>query len=60
MPTLTEAPPQTLTYEAYMAEPITEGRYDIINGVRIFMPGGTYGDTSELLATLKSACFRDV
>lgn len=42
MVTLTEAPPLTLTYEAYMAEPITEGRYDIINGVRIFMPGGIY------------------
>ncbi len=42
MATLLEAAPITLTYEAYMAEPITEGRYDIINGVRIFMPGGTY------------------
>ena len=39
----TEAPavPKTyeLTYDAYMAEPQVEGRYDIVNGVRIFMPG---------------------
>ncbi len=42
MAAMTEAPPLTLTYEAYMAEPETEGRYDIINGVRIFMPGGTW------------------
>lgn len=44
-----------LTYEAYMAEPQVEGRYDIINGVRIFMAGGTYrhqriaGNISRLL-----------
>ena len=31
-----------LSYEAYMAESQVEGRYDIINGVRIFMPGGTW------------------
>ena len=31
-----------LSYEAYMAEPDIEGRYDIINGVRVFMPGGTW------------------
>jgi Uma2 family endonuclease len=41
----TEAPaaPQTyeLTYDAYMAEPQVEGRYDIIQGVRIFMPGAS-------------------
>ena len=38
----TEAPAKTLTYEAYMAEPKTEGRYDIINGVMVFMPGATW------------------
>ena len=42
----TEAPaaPTTheLTYDAYMAEPETEGRYSIINGVRIFMAGATW------------------
>lgn len=42
MAIMTEAPAATLTYEAYMAEPETEGRYDIINGVRIFMPGATW------------------
>lgn len=42
MAAMTEAPPLTLSYEAYMAEPITEGRYDIINGVRFFMPGATW------------------
>ncbi len=42
MAAMTEALPQTLTYEAYMAEPTTEGRYDIINGVRIFMAGATW------------------
>ena len=42
----TEAPaaPQIyeLTYDAYMAEPETEGRYSIVNGVRIFMAGASY------------------
>jgi len=42
MATLTAPPAATLTYEAYMAEPQTEGRYDIVNGVRIFMPGATW------------------
>ena len=39
----TEAPALTneLTYEAYMAEPQVEGRYDIVQGVRIFMPGAS-------------------
>ena len=37
-----EAPAKLLTYEAYMAEPQVEGRYDIINGVRVFMPGATW------------------
>ena len=39
---MTEAPAATLTYEAYMAEPEVQGRYDIINGVRVFMPGATW------------------
>ncbi len=30
-----------LTYDDYMAEPQVEGRYDIVNGVRISMPGAT-------------------
>ena len=42
----TEAPaaPTTyeLTYDAYMAEPETEGRYSIINGVREYMAGATW------------------
>ena len=47
----TEAPaaPQAyeLTYDAYMAEPEVSGRYDIVNGVRIFMPGATW-DHNEI------------
>ncbi len=42
MATMTEAPAATLTYEAYMAEPEVQGRYDIVNGVRIIMPGATW------------------
>ncbi len=42
MADLTTAPAVTLTYEAFMAEPETQGRYDIINGVRISLPGGTW------------------
>jgi len=42
MATMTEAPAATLTYEAYMAEPEVQGRYDIVNGVRITMPGATW------------------
>lgn len=41
MATMTEAPAAPLTYEAYMAEPEVQGRYDIVNGVRIIMPGAT-------------------
>ena len=43
MTTVATAPAEALlSYEAYMAEPEVEGRYDIINGVRIFMPGATW------------------
>ena len=42
----TEAPAapviHELTYDAYMAEPETEGRYSIINGVREYMAGATW------------------
>ena len=31
-----------LTYNDYMAEPTVYGRYDIVQGVRIFMPGATW------------------
>lgn len=51
----TEAPaaPTTdeLTYDAYMAEPEVQGRYDIINGVRIFMSGATW-DHNEIALNL--------
>ena len=51
----TEAPaaPVTneLTYDAYMAEPTVYGRYDIVNGVRIFMPGATW-DHNEIVLNL--------
>ena len=42
MATLTATPAEMLTYEDYMAEPEIEGRYDIVQGVRIFMPGATW------------------
>src|SRR5690242_11144265 len=35
-------PEDLLTYEAYMAEGYVEGRYDILEGVRIYMPGATW------------------
>ncbi len=51
----TEAPASALTneltYEAYMAEPTVYGRYDIVNGVRIFMPGATW-DHQEIALNL--------
>ncbi|MGI4792056.1 MAG: Uma2 family endonuclease [Janthinobacterium lividum] len=41
----TEAPTALVvseqTYDAYMAEPEVQGRYDIVNGVRIFMSGAS-------------------
>ena len=55
MATMTEAPAAALTYEMYMAEPEVQGRYDIVNGVRIIMPGATWehqnivGNLIELL-----------
>lgn len=55
----TEAPAPMLTNEltddAYMAEPAVYGRYEIVNGVRIFMPGATWdhqdiaGNLADLL-----------
>lgn len=51
MTVTTEAPAalttSELTYDAYMAEPTVYGRYDIVNGVRIFMPGATW-DHNEI------------
>jgi Uma2 family endonuclease len=51
----TEAPvpalTNELTYDAYMAEPTVYGRYDIVNGVRIFMPGATW-DHQEIALNL--------
>ena len=41
-PPTRSTPPPLLTWEAYMSEPETEGRYDIVEGVRVFMPGATY------------------
>lgn len=49
MATMTEAPAATLTYEAYMAEPEVQGRYDIVNGVRIIMPGATWDHQTIVL-----------
>jgi len=42
MAMMTEAPTPTLTYETYMAEPEVQGRYDIVNGVRVFQPEVTW------------------
>jgi Uma2 family endonuclease len=42
MAILTEAAALPLSYEAYMAEPTVQGRYEIINGVRQFMAGASY------------------
>ena len=36
-----EIQPKTLTYEEYLAEGVVYGRYEIINGVRHFMPNPT-------------------
>ncbi|HZO90647.1 MAG TPA: Uma2 family endonuclease [Chthonomonadaceae bacterium] len=36
------SPPEVLTFEQYMAEGEINRRYDIIDGVRIFMPGPTW------------------
>ena len=33
--------PQTLTYKDYLSEGVVYGRYDIIDGVRLFMPNPT-------------------
>ncbi len=49
MATMAEVPTATLTYEAYMAEPETKGRYDIVNGVRIFQPEVTWRRQRMLL-----------
>ena len=39
--TLTKSAARTLTYEQYLAEGTVEGRYDIINGVRVWMSNPT-------------------
>ena len=38
MAILLEPPADLLTYEAFMAEPTVQGRYDIIQGTRVFQP----------------------
>ena len=42
MASVIQAPAQTLTYEAYMAEPWGRGRYDIIKKARVFQPQVTW------------------
>lgn len=42
MTTVINTPAANLTYEAYLAEPQVEGRYDIIEGTRVFMSGATW------------------
>ncbi len=53
MATMTEVPTATLTYEAYMAEPEVQGRYDIVNGVRIIMPGATWDHQTVSMNTVE-------
>ena len=53
MATMTEAPAVTLTYEAYMAEPEVEGRYDIVEGVRVFQPELSW-DRQRIIISLSS------
>jgi len=52
----TEAPALALTYEAYMAEPEVQGRYDIVNGVRVFQPELSWG-RQEIIGNLLSCLF---
>jgi len=53
MATMTEAPAATLTYEAYMAEPEVQGRYDIVEGVRVFQPELSW-DRQRIIGNLSS------
>ena len=54
MATLTAPTAVTLTYEAYMAEPTVQGRYDIVNGVRVFQPELSW-DRQRIIGNLSSA-----
>ncbi len=56
MATMTEAPAATLTYEAYMAEPEVQGRYDIVEGVRVFQPELSW-DRQRIIGNLSSGLF---
>jgi Uma2 family endonuclease len=56
MATMTEAPAATLTYEAYMAEPEVEGRYDIVNGVRVIQPELSW-ERQRIIGNLSSGLF---
>ena len=44
---VTDEQTNELTYDAYMAEPTVYGRYEIVQGMRIFMPGATW-DHNEI------------
>lgn len=52
---------QTLTYEDYLAEGETEGRYDIVNGVRVWMSNPTvrYQDVLFNIAAAFKSYSRD-
>ena len=51
------APPKRLTYEAYMAEETDKGRYDIVDGEKIRMPGAT--DNHQDIAFNVGIAFRE-
>jgi Uma2 family endonuclease len=53
---MTEAPAATLTYEAYMAEPEVQGRYDIVNGVRVLQPELSW-NRQRIIGNLTSGLF---
>ena len=59
--TLTKLAARTLTYEQYLAEGAVEGRYDIINGVRVWMSNPTvrHQDVLFNLAAALKAFSRD-
>lgn len=62
MAALLQPPTTPLTYEEYMAEPETCGRYDIVHGVRVFQPETSWrrqrivGNLAEAVFGYKRTC----
>lgn len=53
---MTKSPTATLTYEAYIAEPEVQGRYDIVEGVHVFQPELSW-DRQRIIGNLSSGLF---